>query len=125
MDDQTLNIRRPGYLCRECLGEGDGERFSPSMNLVAERLCFRCHFWLEKVLKRDDPSVARIAGQHWTVCSEDVHPSDRGMCGRRFTIVWDDGRRVVTSNLWHQGDIPTLFRERLPDNARFELDTPP
>lgn len=43
---------------------------------------------------------------------------DLGMGGRGFEIEFLDGRKVTTVNLWGQGEIPTEFRDRLPDNVK-------
>ncbi|TMR92836.1 hypothetical protein [Nonomuraea basaltis] len=42
----------------------------------------------------------------------------RGFGGHRFDIEFFDGRRVTTTDLWHQGVIPPKWRERYPNNAR-------
>jgi len=44
----------------------------------------------------------------------------RGFGGKEFKITFKDGREMTCNNLWHRGEIPERFLERLPDNAVFE-----
>ena len=54
-----------------------------------------------------------------------VSPSSfRGYGGKKFIILFDNGGRIITTNLWHQGTIPKWFEEYLPDNAVFEEGEP-
>jgi hypothetical protein len=103
--------------CREC-GERKAVNYVRAEELIAEQLCFTCHFWLDYVKQKDDLAVARIDGAHYVVCPENEQ-GVRGFGGRKFAIEFFDGRHVETANLWHQGEIPIRFRERLPDNAKF------
>jgi len=109
--------------CQEC-GKREELHWIPEVNeaLVKYQLCFKCNFWREKVLIKDEPRVARIDGRHYQVGQEHApgYGGFRGFGGTGFTIVFDDGRKVKTTNLWHQGTIPKHFKERLPDNAHFE-----
>lgn len=62
--------------------------------------------------------AVRVDGQHYT-----IHPDKNagfiGYGGQGFTILFDDGEVVRTNNMWSQGEIPELWRTRLPDNASF------
>ena len=40
-----------------------------------------------------------------------------GYCGREFKIQFNDGRVVVTHNLWHNGEVPKDRNSQ--DNAKF------
>lgn len=108
--------------CCEC-GESKIECFFQDLmrHLVAERLCHSCNFWREKVAMKDDPKVARVGGWHHVDSGNqpNTRPELLGCAGRKFRIRWNDGREVVTNNVWVQGEIPAHFRERLPDNAIF------
>ena len=82
--------------------------------------CFDCWFWLKKLHLKPEDKIrqAIIGGNHWMIGYEG--PSIfRGMGGRRYIILFNDGRLVETTNLWHQGLIPTEFRTLLLDNAVF------
>jgi len=82
--------------------------------------CFTCNFWMEKVRWReqDDPSCL-VTDQHWHYRIEPDESASwfRGFGGQRFTVSFNDGRKVETRNLWCQGEIPERFREALPPNG--------
>jgi hypothetical protein len=83
-------------------------------------VCYRCHFWLGK---RDAGGLV-IEGSHYQLGPEGKAFPFRGYYRRRFVIETNDGRRIETTNLWCQGEIPEHLREMFPDNARFvEVDT--
>jgi len=82
--------------------------------------CFITDFWNYYVTQKDNPKCIRIDHTHYYIGSESKDIRDmgfRGFGGRRFTIKHNDGRLIITTNLWHQGDIPKEFWDRLPDNA--------
>lgn len=61
-----------------------------------------------------------IEGVHYSLGKNGAKPGPHnGHAGRRFEIEFFDGRRVTTHDLWHQGPIPPVFRDRLPDNAKW------
>ncbi len=80
--------------------------------------CFGCSFWLKKVNMSEADEARRVIvdGQHYRLGSVHSGPF-RGFGGRKFTIVFHDGRIVDSSCLWHQGEIPGRFRKWLSDNA--------
>lgn len=79
-------------------------------------VCRECDFWLEQ-WRDGNSGVARIKGAHYRIGVE--HSNFKAQGGRKFTIEFFDGREVVTTNLWHQGQIPPRFRNLLPNNATF------
>ena len=83
---------------------------------------FTSSFWKEKMADevRLSEKTARIDGVHYTIAREtDDNRAFRGYGGARFVIQFNDGRRVVTTNLWCQGRIPMAYRDVLADNAKF------
>jgi len=96
-----------------------GEAYDSSSHYGMEeaekaKRCFHCDFWVQKI---QSGKGVRINGHHYQIGREgDAFP---GFSGRRFVILFRDGTRVVTTNLWHQGEIPERFRDTLPDNAEF------
>lgn len=67
---------------------------------------------------RDKPNVARIKGEHYMIGDE--ADKFKGFGGQSFTIAFNDGREVTTTNLWHQGDIPAHWQKLgMTDNAKF------
>lgn len=112
------------HTCKECgaLEQGNWTD-DAAKKLTAEQLCFKCNFWHEKIAIKDDPYTARINGVHYHIGREDLPANSmwRGFGGARSVIVFNDGRRIESRNLWTQGAIPERFKERLPDNATFEV----
>ena len=122
--DRALEFLRDPITCVECGKIAFPYQTSGEMQrrMIDERLCFNCCFWTEWMCRQNEPETARINGWHYRIGKEmpPTYPSHLlGSAGRRFAIVFPDGRVVVTHNLWCQGQIPEHFRERLPDNARF------
>ncbi len=66
----------------------------------------------------DEAKRVIVDGQHYRLGSAHSGPF-RGFGGRKFTIVFHDGRVIETNCLWCNGAIPEEFREWLPDNAIF------
>ncbi|MEA4956931.1 hypothetical protein SDC9_07477 [bioreactor metagenome] len=83
--------------------------------------CGSANFWLEKVEEKDNPNSVRVDGTHFWIGDEDSKSGFRGHGGAKFIIVFSDGREVITTNLWCQGDIPLNYRKKvLHDNAEFK-----
>lgn len=109
----------PFVTCREC-GNLDAAEGANGDQLSRRSLCFSCNFWQEWVERDEaDPLSVRVDGCHYHIGDEKSSSSFRGFGGRLFSIRFFDGREVTTTNLWCQSDIPTHFRDRLPDNAEF------
>ena len=109
--------------CKECGKREDGDwADSTAEKLEKYQLCFKCNFWRETVVIKDSSNVVRIDGRHYIIGKEKEESSSafKGFGGSKFVIVFNDGRRIKSTNLWHQGTIPEHFKERLPDNAKFE-----
>lgn len=111
----------PALYCSIC-GAPDNANYNIRKEMLEQKLCFTCHFWQDKIRWRSEgnPKAAVINGQHNMI--EPDESGDRrwsGCGGREFKIKFNDGRQVVTHNLWHQGSIPERFRNVLTDNAVF------
>ena len=110
------------FFCAECRTpvRQRGTQYTGEISdrIRSEQVCFNCAFWREKAEHADQ--FVRIDGDCYHV-AEEGKPSlgSYGFGGREFVIEMSDGRRVLTHNLWHNGRIPSHFRVRLPDNARF------
>ena len=107
--------------CAECGKSHSGDWMDDvAEELISRGVCFQCNFWLEKVEIAKQEKAVRIKGRHYIIGLEDPQVRMfRGSGGTKFTVSFFDGRVVETTNLWHQGQIPEHFRERLPDNAEF------
>jgi hypothetical protein len=79
--------------------------------LLERQLCFACDHWQDVF---DDPSALFAPGAFWgdlklhayTIGDEDQANGFRGFGGNRFVLQFADGRKVVTTNLWHLGELP-------------------
>ena len=94
-----------------------------------ENLCHTCGFWNTKVqeyteaILGDNKLAIIVNGQHYmdegaTSISSNVTEKMFGHSGATFKyklLVID--KIEITNNMWHQGEIPQHFRDRLPDNA--------
>lgn len=99
---------------------------------ILEQVCDECtqrelksqdDYWNKLVEQKDNERYVRVDGHHYAISPDNSSPNTmRGFGGRRFNILFKDGRKVVSHNLWAQGSIPLRFRERLPDNAFFVDD---
>lgn len=108
------------FVCKECGKIENSKHYTTGANLLAHQLCFHCDFWTDYVEQKDRPEMVVIDNAHYVVGDE--KPSIwgvRGFAGRKFVIEFFDGRKVTTTNLWYQGNIPERFLERLPDNAKW------
>ena len=85
----------------------------------SKSLCFDCDFWMEKITLSSAEKEMRaiIDNNHYMIGGTDSYV--KGFNGKEFIIIFNDGRKVMTNNLWHQGKIPERFRAMLPNNARF------
>lgn len=105
-------------VCSEC-----GAELNPKEVDRIQALCFSCSYWTEKVLDISDSNYVRSKGSCYRI-SDPVWSDTKdnralGFGGSVFNILFFDGRRVRTNNLYTQGTILERFRDRLPDNAIF------
>ena len=120
----TFVERKAGYMaiqtvitCKLCGTQHDCNRWDSATKdrLLRSKMCFTCDFWSECAGKSDYQSSVRIDGKCYWIGVDELQECD----GREYTIAFHDGRQVVTTNLSYQGDIPALWKARLPDNAEF------
>ena len=88
-------------------------------NVICSNQCFEALYWLERIKNKDSKKQVVIDSVVYQIESEHDISSFRGYDGKKFVIEFFDGRKVFTSNLWHNGTLPKAFRELLPDNAKF------
>lgn len=92
--------------------------------LLKHQLCSHCAHWKRQLEadqnERAPHTFAVIDGTHYVIGPEDEKSHFRGFGGTEFQIEFFDGTKVVTTNLWCQGDISKEWRDKFPDNARFE-----
>lgn len=79
-------------------------------------------YWIEmlkKDFKRPPHTVAIIDGHHYVIGPENADGM-RGFGGDKFIIHFKDGKEVITTNLWYQGEIPEEYKQLFYDNADFD-----
>lgn len=81
--------------------------------------CFSKHYWLERVNRQDVKTQVVVNHNVYQIEDENSSSSFRGFYGAPFYIEFFDGRKVRTTNLWANGEIPDEFKDQLPDNAKF------
>lgn len=109
--------------CCICGKEEDPSHWINESEMREHKMCFSCNFWremLEKDSKRSPHAWCIIDGTHYVIEPDEPNSAFQGFGGAEFQIEFFDGTRVVTHNLWCQGDIPQYWKEKFPDNARFE-----
>lgn len=110
------------FVCKTC-GKYTFRRLMPHAYLNGEN-CHTCSYWFKKATygpERRERQVI-VNHTHYMIGEEFEGPGFRGLGGRGLAIGFLDGRVVITSNLWHQGEIPEHFWDLLPDNANFIVD---
>ncbi len=70
-------------------------------------------------LQRPGDRLVVIAGMVYAIQPDAPGSPFQGMAGRRFDIIFNNGTKITTRNLWYLGSVPEKYRSRLPDDARF------
>ena len=110
--------------CKNC-----GAEFDETLRDLESDLCFSCYFWEEQYQTDQEyrkipehfSEVIIIDGHHYVADTDPSHKKNlyKGIGGAPHLVKFKDGRVEAFDNLWHQGEIPEIFREKLPDNAEF------
>lgn len=107
----------PVVHCKVC-GQIERASFNETVQkqMVERSMCFLCNFWENKAIEGCETV---IDGNVYSPGNR-IKGNFRGMGGRRFDIVYNDGTKITTFDLWNAGQIPECFRDRIPDTAKFE-----
>lgn len=118
---RSSNIEIPESVVCVICGKEEILRWTSNDELRKHKMCFNCNFWREYVEKVNDDHCVRIDGKHYYYHQDEPRSSNnfKGFGGNKFYIKFFDGRDIITHNLWHQGDIPDYWKDKLPDNAEF------
>jgi hypothetical protein len=125
-DKQLAEIEKNGVICPEC-----GKKSMDQQNgyKVRKNYCFSCNFWTDRLeeLDKDDDVYRLVIDKHHYQTHKNPEQRKRnkysGFGGRKFLIKINETQEIIeTCNLWHQGQIPIHFLDRLPDNASFVND---
>lgn len=111
--------------CKICGVEENPSNFVKDCrdSLIKHQMCFSCNFWrerLEEDSKLPPHTACMIDGTHYIIGDENNKSAFRGFDGHRFQIEFNDGTKVITTNLWCQGEPKGYWKDKFPDNARFE-----
>lgn len=109
--------------CEICGKEEDPSHWTNESEMRAHQMCFNCNFWrdmLEEDAKRPPHTWCMIDGTHYIIVPDNPNSYFQGFGGAEFQIEFNDGHRVVTHNLWCQGEPDGYWKDKFPDNARFE-----
>ena len=107
--------------CRECGSVVQSDYLEPSGSQILEHnICFSCNHWRVKVDIYHSSNQVVIDGDcYYIKQNKDPDVGFSGFGGQLFHIKKSNGEIVHTNNLWHNGEIPSHFRDRLMDNAEF------
>ena len=108
-----------GFKCSKCGGVVTLS-YTNNDDLINHKMCFKCdHFRLVKLTANNDKNRMIINHSSYHVVP-DNNGFSKGFGGREFKIKrFDNPNVIVTHNLWHQGEIPKIWRDEIPDNAVF------
>ena len=113
----------PMKRCSECGNKVDERNHWSLMTHNEEYgtcVCIDCMPWDEKARDKSYAKRRLITPTYeaFFIGDRDTPKQWRGFGGRKFTIVFDDGRIVKTDNLWFDGFVPEHYRDRLQPNGR-------
>lgn len=100
-----------GKVCRVC-GKVISDPAPYSLPICSDK-CFHEDFWNNTL----DEDAVIVNGKCYHIGDEDSRSSFRGFDGMKYTIKFNDGRVVETTNLWYQGEVPE--ERNIKDNAVF------
>ena len=102
--EKNLKCKKCNSKIEQCYGT---ER---NKELRDRHLCFSCNFWYSWAKRKNEPNIVRINHNHYYIEEETNESNDcKGHYGEKFVILFKDGRKVTTTNLWHQGEISKYF----------------
>lgn len=94
-------------VCEICGKQFDKPRYLNDYKNICSSECFGDKFWLNIIKVKDECII--INGECYGF-------NKNKPIGVKML---NTGEIIVTNNLWHNGEVPNEFRDRLPDNAEF------
>jgi hypothetical protein len=86
---------------------------------LCSSVCYTKHYWLEKIQNKNSLRQVIVNNVMYYIGDENSNSTFRGFDGALWLIKFNDGRKIRTTNLWHNGEIPEDYRSELPNNASF------
>lgn len=117
--EEYLKGNKDYFLCKIC-GKADAEK--NWIGGLTNGLCFNCSFWSGTVKAYNAGERIVIDGRMYFIGPEDkpILFKHRGYGGNKFYIKKLSTEEIITTtNLWHNGKVPEIFRDQLMDNAEF------
>ena len=110
--------------CKICGSDFEANHFMDEWqkHMNENQMCFNCAFWdrmLKADAKRPPHTAVVINGTHYVIEPDDPGNYFQGFGGAEFRIEFNDGHRVITHNLWCQGEPKGYWKDKFPDNAKF------
>lgn len=112
----------PVEKCRWC-GGSDKCLFSGDQAPIARGLdtCFSCAYWIQILTQRDDRMIVTPTYRHFTATYWGIRTSKRdglkGFSGAPWRATFLDGSVKVSNDIWHQGEVPPVWRDRFAPNV--------
>lgn len=107
-------------ICGKEYNEKDYIEGSIRSIMEEKHYCFNCAFWEEKVREADeDTFVVNNTRYHGSLVDKNKVKGFLGFGGADFYVKFNDGRIRHYNNVWCQGDVPEIWREKIPNNATF------
>jgi len=111
------------FVCSKCGGLVGLHYTDPyPQRLTEHKLCFKCeHFREVKEVSERDKNRVIIEGNSYHIEPDRANDYFKGFGGHQFKIIRDDDPTniITTRNLWHQGEIPEVWKKDIPNNAKF------
>jgi hypothetical protein len=107
--------KEPCKICGNIVRGG----YQNANDFIHDGICFSCDHWrnIEKTL--EDPNRIIVNGTCYMM-REETKSYFKGHGGHEFKVQKFGSEEIIKcTNLWCQGDIPIVWRERLKDNAKF------
>jgi hypothetical protein len=114
--------------CERC-GAHEDDSYTTSSDLRKRERCHHCAFWEDRTAElTTKPGTFVADGRYYTFGDKEpneyelrTRSSCYGFGGAGHRVRFLDGRPTrETHNLWTQGEVPSDFREQLPDTATLE-----
>lgn len=92
--------------------------------LIDNNICTSCHFWNEKYENVNNPNQIVVKGVcYYMGPNKNYTGRDKsllGFGGHEWKIKKLNSDEIIQcNNLWHNGEIPELWRSKIPNNAEF------
>lgn len=105
--------------CQVCGKDFNERQYGEPYENICSSECFGRQLWLDRIKDKNNPASV-IADHHaYWIGDENSKSFFRGYGGHKFVIQFNDGRKVESTNLWDNDEIPEEFWNELPNNAKF------